>query len=201
MSEPRRSFFRDPQLVIAIGVTVISLCAFVVSVMQTRIMQEERELLREYSRASVWPRLELGLTKGHDPVTKKINHFVLNLTNSGVGPAIITDVTIKYEDKVSNHWWHLFELQNLPDSIDRSISNIGFNGRIIKIGETVEILKLNDNLPLAEVFFSKLEGVTIDIYYESIYGEKWKYEIGNKTEKTFKIEDFEGLPMESQFGG
>ncbi|MEO0789676.1 MAG: hypothetical protein AAFY36_13475, partial [Bacteroidota bacterium] len=62
-----KASFTEPQNLIAVGVTIISLCALVVSLQQTRIMQEERELIREYSRASVWPRIEFGVSKGHNP--------------------------------------------------------------------------------------------------------------------------------------
>ena len=163
-------------------------------------MQEERELLREYSRASVWPRLELTVAKGHDINDGSINQFSLTLTNSGVGPAIITDVQVRHEGQVAKDWWHLFELQEVPDSIETYITNMVFNGRIIKIGETVELLKLDDNLPLANFFFSQLGGISLDIYYESIYGETWKYELGETDINTIKMKDFEGLADDQQFG-
>ena len=195
MSQPPKFSFKDPQNIIAIGVTLISVCALVVSLMQTRIMKEERELLREYSRASVWPRLELGSAKGHDEDDGSINQFHLELTNSGVGPAIITDVKVTYKDKVVNDWWHLFQIQEVPDSIETYITNMVFNNRIIKIGETIEILNLDNNPLLAQAFLERAKGLNIDIYYESIYKEKWKY----NGDETIKLENFEGLPDEEQF--
>ncbi len=38
------NFFKDPQNRIAIGVTLISLCVLIVSVIQTNVLHEEREL-------------------------------------------------------------------------------------------------------------------------------------------------------------
>ncbi len=197
MNNSFKSNFKDPQTIIAIGVTIISLCALIVSVMQTRIMQEERKLLREYSRASVWPRLELGMSKGHNPSDGSISQLMFNLSNSGVGPAIITDVKVTYNDKIVKDWWDLFEVQEIPDSIDTYITNSNFNGQIIKIGETMRILNLNDNLPLAQAFYERAKGLSICIYYESIHKEKWKYD----GEMTIKLEDFEGLSDEEQFDG
>ncbi|MEM6879132.1 MAG: hypothetical protein AAF544_11275 [Bacteroidota bacterium] len=191
----QKTGFKEPQNLIAIGVTVISLCALAVSFQQTRIMQEERELIREYSRASVWPRIELGIAKGHNPEDGSINTFLLNLTNSGVGPAIITDVRIAHKDEPAEDWWHLFELQGIPDSIDTYITNAGFNGRILKIGETLTVLDLTDNTDLAQFFLENAEHLSIDIYYESIYKEKWKF----NGEETVELTDFEGLPEEEQF--
>lgn len=167
--------------------------------MQTRIMQEERELLREYSRASVWPSLELGLSKAHDKENGSITQLVFNLTNSGVGPAIITDVKVSYKGKTASDWWDLFEIQEIPDSIETYINNASFNRRIIKIGETFEVLNLNNNRPLAQAFFKRLEGLSFQIYYESIYGEVWKYELSSSNEGVDKLESFEGLPEEDQF--
>ncbi|MEO0788675.1 MAG: hypothetical protein AAFY36_08440 [Bacteroidota bacterium] len=120
---------------------------------------------------------------------------MLSLTNSGVGPAIITDVKVTYNDEVAEDWWHLFELQGVPDTIETYITNSGFNGRILKIGETLKILDLSDNPNLAQFFMEHGEGISIDIYYESIYKEKWKF----NTEETIELDDFEGLPEEEQF--
>ena len=185
---------RDPQIFIAIGVTIISLCALVVSLKQTQLMTEEGELIREYSRASVWPRLELGVSKGHD-ADGRLNMFRLNITNNGVGPAIITDVRVAYKDSIATDWWHFFELISVPDSIETSITNRKINKIIIPAGETLEILNLDDNLPLANQFYMKAQGLKIDIYYESIYHEAWRYD-GSETEL---LEDFEGLDEEVQF--
>lgn len=195
MNEPSKSNYRDPQYVIAIGVTIISLCALIVSVMQTQLMRQESELLREYSRASVWPRLEFGLSKSHNPTDGSLTQFTLSLSNSGVGPAIITDVKVSYNDKTATDWWHLFRIQEIPDSIETYITNSSLNKQIIKIGETITILDLSKNLPLAEEFMKRLENLSVEIYYESIYKEKWKYNI----EETIKLENFEGLPEEDQF--
>lgn len=196
MTESSKSkFFKDPQNVIALGVTFISLCALIVSVIQTRVLHEERELLRENSRASVWPRLELGMTIAHDTVDGSIKQFKLNLSNNGVGPAIITDVKMSYRGQAATNWWSLFKIEEIPDSIETYITNRVFNKRIVKPGETLEFLDLSDNLPLANAFYDRIDDLSMEIYYESIYKEKWKYDM----ESTVKLEDFEGIPEEEQF--
>lgn len=195
----KQAFYKDPQYIIAIGVTIISLCALMVSLMQTRIMKEERELLREYSRASVWPRLEFGLSKGHNQEDGSISHLVLSISNGGVGPAIVTDVRVRYKGQIVTDWWHLFEVQKVPDSIEVYVTNSRLNNQVVKIGETLSVLNLDGNLPLAQAFFERLEGLSFEIYYESIYGEQWKYEVGGAEDKTIKIENFEGLPDSEQF--
>lgn len=191
----KTKFFRDPQNIIAVGVTVISLCALIVSSIQTKVLIEEQELMREFSRASVWPHLEIGSEKSQNKKDGSIIQLSLNLTNSGVGPAIITDVKVSYNDTIAKNWWNLFDIMKIPDSIEKYIGNRRFNRQVIKIGETVKILNFNDNLPLANEFYERLKGLSIEIYYESIYGEKWKTHQG----KTTKLEDFKGLPKEEQF--
>ncbi len=191
----KSEFFRNPQNIIAVGVTVISLCALIVSMIQTSVFREQRELMHEQARASVWPHLEFTLELGHDLKDSSINHFVITLTNSGVGPAIITDVKVSYNDTIAQNWWKLFDIQEIPDSIDRHITNGVFNGKVIQTGKTIEILNLDINLPLANAFYERSEGVSMEIYYESIYGEKWKFDGTTTT----KLENFTGLLEEEQF--
>lgn len=100
-----------------------------------------------------------------------------------------------YKGKIVNNWWELFKYQEIPDSIETTITNANFNNRIIKIGEKIEILNLNDNPSLADAFFKRIEGFEIELYYESIYKEKWKY----SGENTVKLENFKGLSEEEQF--
>ena len=195
MPSKYRSFLKDPQNIIAIGVTIISLCALIVSLMQTRIMQEERELMREYSRTSVWPRMEWRTYKSHNYDDKKLNEYVISLSNNGIGPAIITDVKISYNGKIANNWWGLFKLQEIPEQINTTISHKNFNGKIFKVGESIEILNLSDNLPLAEEFLKKAEGLQYEIYFESIYKERWKYSSG----ETIQLDDFIRLSEKEQF--
>ena len=195
MSAAKKSILRDPQNIIAIGVTVISLCALIVSVQQTTIMKEERELMREYSRASVWPSLQWTTYKSEDSEDGSIKELKISLTNGGIGPAIITDVKISYKGKVANHWWDLFSIQDTPESMNTSISNRSFNDRIIKIGETIDIIDFDDNTALANEFYGKLGEVDVEIYYESIYKERWRYD----GQHTTTIEDYKPLPDSLQF--
>ncbi len=197
MSNSNKKSTRDPNFFIAVGVTIISLCALVVSVKQTQLMTEEGELIREYSRASVWPSLELGVAKGHNTEDGSLSMFRLNVSNNGVGPAIITDVKVAFEDSVATDWWHYFDLIGVPDSIETYITNRGVNSTIIPAGETLEILNLDDNLPLANQFYMKAQGLEIDIYYESIYHQAWKH---NGSE-TVELKDFIGLDDNDQFDG
>ena len=193
------NFFQDPQNIIALGVTFVSICALVVSIMQTSIMQEERLLMREYARASVWPRLEMGHVKSHSRKDGSVTQFELYLTNSGIGPAIVTDVRVHYKEQPVKNWWELFESFDLADSIRTYCYNASFNQSIIKIDEERMVLSLTDNLPLAQVFYENYELIIFEIYYESIYGEKWKLVMKGSENETFEINSEEGVPEAEQF--
>jgi len=54
---------------------------------------------------------------------------------------------------------------------------------------------LDDNIPLAHFFYKHLKDLSFEIYCESVYKEKWKYD----GDTTIPIENFEGLPDKDQF--
>lgn len=190
---------KEPQNIIAIGVTIISMCALVVSIMQTRIMSEQRALMYQQAKAEVWPRLEVGASKSHNIEDYSITNFELIMTNAGVGPAIISDMKVSYKGKTVKNWWLLFEAFDLPKKIPTYISNISINNSIIRIGEDLRFLGLTGNLPLAQAYYDRKENIKIEIWYNSIYGDKWKvtYEKGNC--KTEKVDPAFALLPEEQF--
>lgn len=189
----------EPQNIIAIGVTIISICALLVSIMQTRIMAEQRVLMHEQAKVSVWPRLEISRGKGHTPTNYKVTNYVLNITNAGVGPAIVTDMKVSYNDRVAKSWGYVFLNFNLPDSIPTYIGNSDVNKSIVKIGQDVTFLNLNGNLQLAQEYYDHEKSIKIEVWYKSIYGDKWKviYEKGKC--KTEEVSNDFSLPEEEQF--
>lgn len=190
---------KEPQNIIALGVTLISICALAVSIMQTRIMSEQRVLMHEQAKVSVWPRLEIGRSKSQAGKNFSISKYVLNLTNAGVGPAIVTDMRVSYNGKITTSWGHVFRNFNLPDSIPTYIGNADINNSIVKIGENVSFLNLNGNLKLAQIYYKHEKNIKIEVWYNSIYGDKWKvtYFKGNCLTEEVEV-DF-SLPNEEQF--
>ena len=191
--ERKKSFLQDPQNIIALGVTLISVCALIVSIKQTQIMSEERNMSFEQAKASVWPRLDIGPNYSMSDEDDSIEKFSLILNNGGIGPAIITQVRVYYEDEIVNDWWELFSYFNLPDTLNISIANADFHNSIIKIGEERTVLDLNENLPIAQAFFDHQSKITIEIFYESIYKERWKLIFNNWTTKTEALEELPQL--------
>ena len=148
-----KSFFREPQNIIALGVSLISICALVVSVRQTQIMSEQRALMYEQAKASVWPRLEISYNKSHKLEDYSVSMYELNITNGGVGPAIITDIRVTFDGEVTNSWGELFAKFNLPEDTPLYIGFRDVNNSLVKIGEDMKFLNLTNNLPIAQGFY------------------------------------------------
>ena len=193
-----KDLIKEPQNIIAIGVTIISMCALVVSIMQTRIMSEQRSLMYEQAKASVWPRLDMGHSKSHRE-DYKLFEFSLGISNAGVGPAIITDVRVSYKEKTIKNWWDLFKAFELPKDMNTMIGNSNINNSIIKIGEDTIFLNLTENLPLAEFFLKNNKDIKIEVWYNSIYGDKWKLTYKMRNSKTEEVDPNFSLPPEEQF--
>ncbi|MFK7770654.1 MAG: hypothetical protein AB8F94_00890 [Saprospiraceae bacterium] len=190
---------REPQNIIALGVTLISICALAVSIMQTRIMAEQRMLMYEQAKASVWPRLEIIMGKSHSAENYQITALSLNITNGGVGPAIITDMRVTHNDEPVKNWWYLFKKFNLPDSIPTYIGNLDINNSIVKIGGNDTFLNFSHNLSLAQFYFKNYKYIKIEIWYESIYHDKWKVTYFEGNCLTEEVSADFSLPSEEQF--
>ncbi|RMF04731.1 MAG: hypothetical protein D6772_00195 [Bacteroidetes bacterium] len=200
MAKPKK-FWRDPQNVIALGVTFISVCALAVSIQQTRIMREQRELMYEQAKASVWPRLDISVRKGHNPEDGSLIIYEVMVNNEGVGPAIVKGVETTFKGENVSDWWDIFARLNLPDTVNTYISNANLNRSIIRAGENVTILNLNENLPLAQYFYQQSDQLSISVWYESIYGDCWKLQISSEGVITKEAKAGDIPPEEVQFNG
>ena len=194
-----KKIFKDPQNVIAIGVTFISVCALIVSILQTRIMSEQRALMHEQAKVSVWPRLSLGISKGHRLEDGQIKNYAIVISNNGVGPAIISGVRISYDGQTVSNWWDLFDQFELTDSVNTFINKSGISNSIFKSGEVDEVLDLSDNLPLAQSFYEKSDKLKIEILYKSIYGDQWQVVFSANEEKTISVPTEFEFVEEEQF--
>lgn len=194
-----RTIISQPQNIIALGVTVISACALIVSIFQTRIMVEQRQLMHEQAKAAVWPRISLARGKSHSQEDYSITDYHLVLGNDGVGPAIIKGVRVTYKDQPVEHWWEMFQLFPGTDSIETFISNASISNTIVKIGEERQVLGLKYNLPLAQIYYREAEKINIEIIYESIYGDRWKFTHSSKGTETISVDQNVNFPEEEQF--
>lgn len=92
----------DPQLILSLGVLLISFAAVYVSMRQANIMNRQTEILLEQTKASAWPSLSLSLRRGF--VESKIDEYRISVTNKGTGPAIIKGVKVAYNGQSVKKW-------------------------------------------------------------------------------------------------
>ncbi len=199
MEDPHKHPLKNPEYIIAFGVVLISVCALVVSIRQTNIMSEQRALMHEQAKAAVWPRLSMGVSKSHSLEDRSVTDYNINLSNAGVGPAIIKHVQVTYKGASVKSWWELFDQFEMDESIPRYISNSNISRNIVRGGDNVRVLRLTDNLPLANEFYTHASSISYEIYYESIYGDMWKYSLTGTEEVTELLETKPTFPKEQAF--
>jgi hypothetical protein len=156
---------------LSLAAVVLSLCAVVTTVWQTTIM-------REQLRASVWPRLRLGLGYVGENETQ---YFRVVLENVGVGPAIITDVEITY------HGHHFGQLSGVFQKVmeENGVSSAAFNQfdsqvldaeQVVPQGQSMVVLlaKANGKATAADLMKRARNDIEVRLRYASIYGEQWQ---------------------------
>ncbi len=136
------------------GIVVIAVVAVVVSIWQVRILQNHNKL-------SVKPLMDF-LILTEDSVMN------LSISNRGIGPAIIQDITYVYEDSVHGEWYSVLSQAGvLEDAITQM--NYGKNTVLSPDTELIILrLKKKDFEPI---------GISLDIFYESIYEDKYEMNI------------------------
>lgn len=157
------------EIIIAIAATVVSICAMVTTVYQTYI-------LRQQQHAAVWPRLQLAHGYWVQPDT---SHYQLFLQNNGIGPAIIRQVAIEYQDSLFISTASLARtvaLQHgLSDTAVYTNYSDLFPDMVIPQQETYELLRMRRReyiVPWVEEVRNLR--IRITVRYESLYGEAWE---------------------------
>ena len=169
---------------------VVSLSAMLVGLGSLFIIVYQTALLREQQAASALPYLMIGVMANSD-------RTYIVARSTGVGPALIEDVVVRYHGSEIKQDPHDFFLEVRPEaaavgvSVDRLIP-----GRLVSAGEAIlmlgtegdgappmvgEFLKLFD---LGDVPQSWYDGVgtvksgpdkaVIEITYRSVYGDRWR---------------------------
>ena len=161
---------------------LLGLSAMIISLSTLFVFVYQTNLIRKQQYMSVYP--HLGLTNFN---SGSLNYKYV-LENEGVGPAFLKEIHIKEKNGQTHESLVAYVEGALPveDSIAIHYSDL-YAGRLIPAGEEIILFGLSDNgylksynLPPntvegAETLRSILndESLTIEIVYESIYGERW----------------------------
>jgi len=160
------------ELLLGISATFLSLAALVVSVFQTKIAREQQQ-------ASVWPYLQTD--KNHIE-----NEFSLELTNAGVGPAIIRHVEVRYQGKSFVNHNVLFRQQlneRLLMALRNSVEKFKYGyfyesldpGNVLKSGDNKSLLATTHNEQVANLMDSVVADTSFHfiVRYADVYGNCW----------------------------
>ena len=151
-----RAFWREPQWIITIVAVLASAGALVLGAYTAKLQ-------RRHDSASVWPHLELGIT--YTPQTAG-----MQVSNSGIGPAIVQSVVVSVDGRSARSWPEVFKA--LLPSPARQYNSSSVGDRVIRAGETVNWFQLpSDALP--PDIQTRLARVVIEICYASVYDEHW----------------------------
>lgn len=141
--------YKSPELIIALSALLISVVTACTSLYSAYID-------RAYSRASVWPRLELFRSYSS-------NSFNYGVSNSGTGPALIKYAKVKYGSEYMSTWNEIGIFSNITQS---HIHNRTLSAQ----QDIVPLMYKGDNISeLLEA--DKL--ISIELCYCSIYEECW----------------------------
>jgi hypothetical protein len=182
MSVKKHKFW-NIEIIVGIMATIVSICALVVSVTQTRIMREQQY-------AQVWPNLTYGIWSANTFVDSTAE-FEFHLNNKGVGPAIIKDIKIKYKNDIfEDDERQKFFQKLIGDTLNFIPHGFGSvqKNKVMLAGEDHTMWTFKRSKTSKEV----LEGlwnagsnqdIDVVICYQNIYGQKWIVHNSTETEE------------------
>lgn len=150
---------------------IVSLSALIISLATLITLMYQSKIMREHEENSSFPKLELW----NNTLDSK---YQLELRNTGLGPAILENIKISYQDSIYDIDPRSFAKMYL-DTVQFRYS-LGTStlskGRIIQPGDyiwPIQIIKDSTYMhPLIEIFGEGEARVIIN--YSSVYGQHWQ---------------------------
>ncbi len=144
---------------------IIGLIAILINLITVSVYIYQARIMREQLHASSWPYLEWLLVFNQEKGLK------LELTNNGVGPALIKEVKMKLngkEVKPDSLFIELLGTNSFPHLTSRIENRVLSSQNSIRPFQVV-------NSEWAEKIFMKLDSSNFELQvcYESIYGDQW----------------------------
>ncbi|MEP5613314.1 MAG: hypothetical protein ABJP45_13765 [Cyclobacteriaceae bacterium] len=135
-----------------IGIIIIALAAVFVAVWQVKILQDHNKL-------SVRPLMDFLLVTNEDSVLN------VSISNRGIGPAIIQEISYTYQDSVHREWYGILSAADLLEATTTQM-NYGKN----------TVLSPNTEFKILGVKKKNHQqiGISVKIIYQSIYEEEFE---------------------------
>ena len=169
----------DLGVVLALIAVLISICTMIISLVETSIMQKQQQSMTESAKASVWPYVTSNLN------TKMDNgniEFKVTIENKGVGPALINDLKVFYDDEPIDGSPIDYIKKHCPDAFPLSFYSNSSSKSVLSPGEVKKVLEVRlKNVDFVEFteFKSRIEP---KYCYSNIYGDSWKSVEGQPVE-------------------
>lgn len=156
--------FWTSEKLLSMTAILISLCTLGVFVYQTNLVRKQQYM-------SVFPYLSMGNYHTGSP------NYMYVLENSGIGPALIKDVRVKYKGQTFYGDLPMYLRTKRPelDSLEFGYSNLA-EGRLLPAEEQVNMIETMNNQAHADKLSEIIndDELEVIIEYESIYGERWR---------------------------
>jgi len=151
-----RKWYKNPEMIVALSALLIGLVTAFTSIYSAYVD-------REYSRASVWPRLEIFRSFSGDS-------FSYGVSNNGTGPAVIKYAKVHDGEKYVKSWREIESFENIIQShiSTRILSPQNSIMPVAYQGESADALATADT------------SITIELCYCSIYDECWVIDRSNR---------------------
>jgi hypothetical protein len=147
--------------ILSVSAILIGLMTLIVYFIQTRLIIDQQH-------AGVWPCIEISGTNFGDSTGIK-EDFKINVTNKGIGPALIKKVEVKYKGKVYKEFCNVFEVATASNNYSKS----SLEGRTMASNETVNPIQISlskEGHKFAQLFYNH-DSIQTKVYYQSVYGK------------------------------
>ncbi|MBW1295266.1 hypothetical protein [Aquimarina litoralis] len=167
----------DPNLIIAVGVLIASFSALFVYMRQASIMSEQTKILLQQTKANAWPYLDLSYSYNSSGNNDLNKIFSFALHNKGIGPAIIQNVSIIYNDTLVHNWEEFHKKLQINDSLlEIGYNNSSISNKVISPNEKIRFIDWSENPGLADIIRKKAGTIKINVCYKSVFDEFWSVE-------------------------
>lgn len=149
-------WYKNPEMIVALSALFIGLVTAFTSIYSAYVD-------RAYSRASVWPRLEIFRSQN-------LNSFSYSIKNNGTGPALIQDVRVLNGTEYIQKWQDIPQFKNFLQShvSNRTLPPQNMIKPVVYTGGS------------APEFTKADEFIQIELCYCSIYQECWIVDRNNR---------------------
>lgn len=151
---------------------LVAVCALLTSAMAVYMAWDQGSVMRAQQHGAVYPVLQVDGFVDDDGRSTAIG---INVSNSGVGPALVESVEFFVNDQKTERFDSY--LEDLPGGYDLSYASIA--GRALAPGETVTAISLRwPNNSFQPATISKIQSDsdawTLEICYCSVFNRCWK---------------------------